>query len=303
MSNQTTNRHKRDQKIALAMAILGTANQQKTTLTAAALQHGTNKTLIKQVSEQFINKKNNSVDEGLKQEFRALYKPYERAKRNDFGKSRSKGTSTPVAKTTSTQAPAAKKALNTIHATRTKEALEILNNAIQNGTNLTIEAKKLGKDFRFVNTVNRFIIKNPNTTLSQKVRDEFNAKYAKFSRPDFKKKTRKRSNNQVPALNTNTPAPSTGALKIVFHENLPIPNNPRGRKGKESKYQFEKIKKGHAAVYEINSIKEELRIRQAAVQFAKRKKISMVTAKVDKNRIGVWHISKAEAKLRAASRS
>lgn len=185
--------------------------------------------------------------------------------------------------------------VNSVQATRVQEAINILNNAIERKTTLSAEAIRQGKDHRFVNNVARQIIANPNNVLPGKVVAEFNQKYASFARGGAIKKFNRKNpvKNQAPA-----PVQTPSTLKVEFHSNLPIPTPQRGRKVTGSKYQFEKIKKGQAAVYQITSKKEELNIRQSAATYAKRKNVKFITAKIDNNRLGVWHITKAEAKLR-----
>lgn len=185
--------------------------------------------------------------------------------------------------------------VNSIQATRVQEAINILKNAIERKTTVSAEAIRQGKDHRFVNNVARQIIANPKNVLPTKVIAEFNQHYAKFARGGVNKKF----NTKNPVKNTTSaPIQTPATIKVEIHNNLPIPAATRGRFAKGSKYQFEKIKRGQAAVYQIASKKEELNIRQSAATYAKRKNIKLITAKIDNNRLGVWHITKAEAKLR-----
>lgn len=182
--------------------------------------------------------------------------------------------------------------VNSNQATRVQEAINILKNAIERKTTLSVEAIRQGKDRRFVNNVARQIIANPKNVLPTKVIAEFNQHYTKFARGGVKKKFNTKKNT------ASAPIQTPATIKIEFHNNLPIPVAQRGRKATGSKYQFEKIKKGQTAVYEVTSKKQELNIRQSATTYAKRKNIKLITAKIDNNRIGVWNITKAEAKLR-----
>ena len=187
--------------------------------------------------------------------------------------------------------------VNSIQATRVQEAISILKNAIERKTTVSAEAVRYGKDKRFVNNVARKIIANPKNNLPTKVVAEFNQHYAKFARGGVNKKFNSKST--TPVKNTaSAPIQTPATIKVEFHNNLPIPVTQRGRKATGSKYQFETIKKGQAAVYQITSKKEELNIRQSAATYAKRRNIKLITAKIDNNRLGVWHITKAEAKLR-----
>lgn len=191
--------------------------------------------------------------------------------------------------------------VNSIQATRVQEAINILNNAIERKTTLSAEAVRQGKDKRFVNNVARQIIANPNNVLPGKIVSEFNQKYASFARGGAIKKF----NSKAPVTKTKT-TPATpvfknmaaSTIKVEIHNNLPIPAPSRGRYAKTTKYQFEKIKQGQAAVYQIGNKKQEMVIRQAAASYAKRKGLKFITAKIDSTRLGVWHITKAEAKLR-----
>lgn len=195
--------------------------------------------------------------------------------------------------------------VNSVQATRVQEAITILNNAIERKTNLAAEAVRFGKDKRFVNNVARQIIANPNNVLPGKVVSEFNQKYASFARGGVVKKFN-RTNPVTKNTKTTPVAPvapwiqknKNSTIKVEIHNNLPIPAPSRGRYAKTTKYQFEKIKQGQAAVYQIGNKKQEMVIRQAAASYAKRKGLKFITAKIDNNRLGVWHITKAEAKLR-----
>jgi hypothetical protein len=192
--------------------------------------------------------------------------------------------------------------VNSIQATRVQEAISILNNAIERKTTLSTEAVRLGKDKRFVNNVARQIIANPNNIIPGKVVAEFNQKYSAFARGGAVKKF-SRKNTVTTNAKTTPAAPvfknmAASTVKVEIHNNLPIPTPSRGRYAKTTKYQFEKIKQGQAAVYQIGNKKQEMVIRQAAASYAKRKGLKFITAKIDNTRLGVWHITKAEAKLR-----